>query len=562
MRALGLIALLAAGCGSQADPCANVMGTCLDVHVTGPSDLVVDALRLDAYGAFTGEQISNSTPTGLPVHVGVIPPPGASGSLTLTLDALHLTVVVGRGTATHQLVAGEHATVELPVAATGAGGDGGGMDDLSTPDGFACTAGTPIACVNNDAALQSCNATGDGTDVISCDNGCTATPTPHCKVFTPHTPVTVDLIGGSGAGGAVSVLTSIIKINTDDGTIDNFRPANTNPDATETKQGIVFFRTATMGVFSFNDLTIDTAATVNVVGTRGLALVSSNNIVIKGTLDGRPKDLTGAVCAVASAGPGGFAGGLGGVNSGNGGGAGGGKGPAQVIYGGGGGGGGNGDTARAGGSGNNAANAGGNGGTFTALAYPIVGGSGGGSGSSSNARGGGGGGAIQLVAGKKITIGGFGALVGVNVSGCGGRDGIMSSAPGGGGAGGTILVESPQIELGAMGALVANGGGGGGGNGNPGAVSDLSANSAPGGMGTSGYGGGGLGGANNFLPGNPGLNGVASTTGGGSGGTAGRVVILNLTGTLSAPSAIISPQLGTPGTSGQPAAFVGSIDLQ
>jgi hypothetical protein len=177
---------------------------------------------------------------------------------------------------------------------------------------------------------------------------------------------------------------------------------------------------------------------------------------------------------------------------------------------------------------------------------PLVGGSSGGSGDGAGA--GSGGGALQLVAGKSITIDASG-LIHVGAGG-GGFGGISTQDAAGGGSGGSILLESLAVSV--AGTLAANGGGGGGG----------SAQNIPGGQNAFGSAMPAAGGA---APSEGGAGSAAAVTkgtdgtftagggsaGGGGGGGAGRIRIntklgqATLTGTLSPSAATTCATQGT-----------------
>jgi hypothetical protein len=126
-----------------------------------------------------------------------------------------------------------------------------------------------------------------------------------------------------------------------------------------------------------------------------------------------------------------------------------------------------------------------------------------------------GGGAVFLIAGNRITVGGT-----INAGGEGGAGGAaMASGGGGGGAGGMIGFDAQTIMV--TGILIANGGGGaeGGGNGtngNPGGDAS-STNAALGGAGGSATAGDGGNGSTGAAAG-PGITGMDGATGGGGGG--------------------------------------------
>jgi hypothetical protein len=164
---------------------------------------------------------------------------------------------------------------------------------------------------------------------------------------------------------------------------------------------------------------------------------------------------------------------------------------------------------------------------------PLLGGSSGGSGITADT--GAGGGAIQVVAGGKLTISATGVI---HVGGAGGNWGGS-----GGGSGGAILLEAPEVSI--AGILAANGGGGGAASsaGDMGSNSSPDENFAPGGIGsgataeTTGKGGNGSTGAD--------AAGTAGgSEGGGGGGGAGRIRVNTLGGGATI-SGTLSPSVAT-----------------
>jgi hypothetical protein len=162
----------------------------------------------------------------------------------------------------------------------------------------------------------------------------------------------------------------------------------------------------------------------------------------------------------------------------------------------------------------------------------------GGVGASSTAGGlpGPGGGAMYLVAGDRISLGGDATLI---AGGGGGGGGANDSGGGGGGAGGMIVLEAPEI-LGSMGEVAANGGGGGEGAsaaqpGGAGAGGGNTTSRASGGTGMSDIGtDGGRGGSLEDVAGES-VTLLLAGAGGGGGGGVGFIHIVSL-----AP-----PQLGS-----------------
>ena len=161
---------------------------------------------------------------------------------------------------------------------------------------------------------------------------------------------------------------------------------------------------------------------------------------------------------------------------------------------------------------------------------PLIGGSSGGSGDLGG-RGGAGGGAVQIIAGGKLTLSATGVI---HVGGAGG-----GWNGGGGGSGGAILLEANEINI--AGTLAANGGGGGEGDGvagDSGLNASPDAIPAPSGNGTpSSDDNGGNGSAAKALDGSPG----GSVSGGGGGG-AGRIRLNSKSG-VALVSGVLSPSV-------------------
>jgi len=351
------------------------------------------------------------------------------------------------------------------------------------------------------------------------------------------------------------------RLNSDTGAITGMitRPANTiNTNVETSSNGIAFHQkmvnSIPVGVFTFADVTVQNGATLKIIGTAAVALVSQKHFVMSGLIEVRPMDGTGAICPPGNvvAGPGGSTGGAaghGGPTSmsplpGNGPG-GGGAGVVSLMV------------QPSGGSG--AGHAGGGGaascGCYNGMAQlpggggimftnAPQGGSGGGGGGA--AAGGGGGGSIQIDAAGVITIGDGTGLQGINAGGCGGQG---ANGGGGGGAGGRIFLEAPYVQIGAQGVLAANGGGGGG------YASSTNYDGMAGVLGnTPAYGGGssqfvsvsGNGGAGDSLAGTSApacTTGCGPSPGLGGGGSAGRIVV-NAAGTPAVNAqGILSPSV-------------------
>jgi hypothetical protein len=330
-------------------------------------------------------------------------------------------------------------------------------------------------------------------------------------------------------------------------TLNAFNGVMFTPSATlDLPPGVTFERVdqtepaRDLGVLAVRNLVIEPGVTLTVIGDAALAIAVSYDATIDGVIDG-----SGGYEGIATAGPGGFAGGAANTPAGRGPGGG-----QSTSTGGDTGGGGGGYAAVGGAGGGRAAVAGGAGGVFYGEAelVPLIGGSGGGmagGAASSRGRGGGGGGAIQISARGEIRLGASGIIT---VGGGGGGGGGNDDGGGGGGAGGAILLEARAIANGGL--LAANGGGGGAGaDANalptplPGANGERgtrSTSAAAGGMRSGEGGGGGAGAAGGTQSGTMGET-TAGTfefdNAGGGGGAGGRI---RLRSRSSAPG-VVSP---------------------
>jgi hypothetical protein len=371
----------------------------------------------------------------------------------------------------------------------------------------------------NDATLRSCTA-GDTV----CPLGCSTVSGAHCRAYVPAGG---GVVAGDLQATGLGVLTiaASTTLHSDTGEIERLRTGGTG-----TVAGIGFKVSNGIGVFTTAGMVLAPGATLLLVGSNPVAIVSTADVTVGGVIDAR------GTCQGTAAGPGG---GLGGERAAPGTGQGGGA-AGRGVH----------DDA-SGGSGAGHAAPGGRGGsgriqvgTPAGAVYmmpKLIGGSGGGGGGGTfSGVGGGGGGAIQLVARGKITITG-----GVNAGGCGGKLGV-DDAGGGGGSGGTIVIEAPEVALVGPAILAVNGGGGGGGDaGRDGQSGLLAALPALGGLSDDTSGGrGGQGGASFSLAGDAGQNGL---NGGGGGGGVGRILLRTTSGqAVIALNAILSPRLGDP----------------
>jgi hypothetical protein len=403
----------------------------------------------------------------------------------------------------------------------------------------AVTAG---GCYGSRSQDYACRVTSDcesgrvceqGFCVVSSGDAAIDSPPPHsgdgsasaidCNMFTSRlfgTACNIPMMGDAlslTAGGAYT-------LNSDSGALTGPNGPQSNPQA-QVVNGIKLLSVA--------GFSLPAGATLRVVGSQPVAIVSWGTMEIDGTIDASTANATAntpgaganpATCAQHAA--------VAGQDDNNGaGGAGGGGFSISGAAGG------NGDSGQ-----------GGNGGTGTTTPLLAGGCSGahGGAGENGTPGGisGGGGGAVQLTARTSLVVNGS-----INASGAGGGGATAngnrcSAGGGGGGTGGMIVLESPSVTVNGSAILAANGGGGGGGcndrSSGPGGDGALSATQASGGQNGNGGGTGGPGAAG----GTAAQVGGSSNTGGGGGGggSVGYIVVTGaqhaLNGTISPPATI------------------------
>ena len=282
-------------------------------------------------------------------------------------------------------------------------------------------------------------------------------------------------------------------------------------------------------VISARSLRVDTAAVVQVTGTRPVIFVVHGDALIDGVLDASAR-VDGAG-ATSTAGPGGndtalcasATGGVGASSSGTGG-AGGGAGGAHA---GDGGDGGDGQGSGHGSKGAKGAK------TTDPLLVPLRGGCSGGKGGDDSVvaideggRKGDGGGALEITARGAIVIGGS-LIANGSFGAAGGGITQVRAGGGGGGAGGALLLDGETITLRPSAKVCANGGGGGEGGqlaltSSPGAAPTCTTARALGGAIQPDAGDGGDGGAAAGVNATAAANGANNAGGGGGGGGAGR----------------------------------------
>lgn len=220
-----------------------------------------------------------------------------------------------------------------------------------------------------------------------------------------------------------------------------------------------------VAVFSFDNVSIPSTATIEVEGTRPFKLVASGTLTVAGLIDGSGFSASDFVAGPNPGGPGGGAGGASFIGPGSGPGGGG---VASNRFNGGGGGGFGGVGARGGIKPGDTGSAGGGGAAYGDLNAVLQGGSGGGGASESSAVGGGGGGGAIALFGATVTITASGGVAADGGDGATGGDGAS-----GGGSGGGILVRGDVVQVagvlsaaggdGGAGGCCGDGGGGGGG---------------------------------------------------------------------------------------------------
>ena len=394
------------------------------------------------------------------------------------------------------------------------------------PDG-GCKIGTSF-CQGD--AIVTCVGTEAGTSQVSkiCALGCVLSVPVKCRELVPSNNIPQSFLS-SGLDSFTPKTGDKVTINTDTDKITGSSALPATMTAPQSSPG------KSIKVMAFREIHIPKGATVQVFGSKPLALVASGFIKIEGVIE--------AMGGQVEAGPGG---GQGATNTLAGQGSGVGANgvykkhalpPYFTIYiTSGGGGGGHGAVGGKGGDGQYSAVTilGGAGGkTNGSLALtPLIGGSGGGRGGTNSTgggnSGGGGGGAIQIVSRTLISLGSSTGGGGINVSGGGGgASNLTYQGGGGGGSGGGILLEAPTVTIMAGAVLAANGGGGAGGSGSktgalPGEVGTLSSKLSGYGTPSSNGGNGGYGGAGNTPAG---IDGSPKIAAGGGGGGAGIVRI-------------------------------------
>ncbi len=410
----------------------------------------------------------------------------------------------------------------------------------------ACVAG----CDVTNTVLTTCGPSGPVIEV--CAQGCSLTPGPHCRVFSPSNGATSADLAGVTAALDVSP-GRLFVLDTADGSIDSFDSASVGTPPLVVRaagdgvvSGISFRRPDQAGrpglaIWGVTTVTVNGGAsialhgTLRFVGPRAAIVLARGAITVTGAIDASAGHTAASFAPCREcAGPGGGGGGTraavatGCAPGGNG------------VY--------HPNTEETGGAGGGMSTPGANGGDATALGgeataitscpdatlIPLQGGSGGGRGGYDSTGtpiggvvGGGGGGALQLTSLTSLTISG---IADVYAGGLGGEGSELWYGGGGGGGGGAILLEAPFVTIGGAAKVTANGGGGGSGRtANVGDAGNRSASRAAGGSGDGpgmNDGRGGRGGvaadlATLILLQTEGRGGVDGTGGGGA--SAGRI---------------------------------------
>jgi hypothetical protein len=328
----------------------------------------------------------------------------------------------------------------------------GDVNDAGDPDAFVLVPDARTDCLCSGTTLDCPEAD------FTCAATCVATPAPHCSQLQPSNTVDRTLLSQVSTKITVSAATAI-----DSGT-GAISGGITRAAGTGVTAGILYAQVGNLGVFVFDELTIDAGITLRVFGSRPAVFLVGKTVLVNGIIDA-----SGDQGTIYQAGAGGGTGGTGStVAGGCGPGGAGNKSGTELSDSGGGGGGGGASGAR---GGKAAAQAGGTAGApcIPLTLEPLVGGSGGGQGgigtSPRRAYGGGGGGALQISSLEGITISGT-----IDVGGAGGEGGqgdtagTVKNAGGGagGGSGGALLLEAPVVIVNTGAVLSANGGAGGG----------------------------------------------------------------------------------------------------
>jgi hypothetical protein len=145
---IAVTAVLLAGCVPQ-DPCKTGVGACIDLTVTSMQISSIDTLRITGGGAISGEQDVNAGhAVKLPTDVPVGLPDTAGGTVELFVEGVLAGTLVGGGTVSANINAGDrpHVTVDIepnPV-----------MPDFSSPD-----LAFPIDTACADVAHSRCSRT-------------------------------------------------------------------------------------------------------------------------------------------------------------------------------------------------------------------------------------------------------------------------------------------------------------------------------------------------------------------------------------------------------------------
>ncbi len=164
---LAVLAVLAAGCGDDDDPCAAVAGPCLTVRVTSSTVAQIDQLELDIlYGdrhATTTTQADGGRVVTLPVTTAIALTGDGAVEVGVVVAGKLGGAVLGTGAASASLVDRPRAAVDVLLVAPGA-----------------CVAGT-FYCGGDMLAgdpdtLYTCNGGGVPLARGRCEFGCTVRP--------------------------------------------------------------------------------------------------------------------------------------------------------------------------------------------------------------------------------------------------------------------------------------------------------------------------------------------------------------------------------------------------
>jgi len=155
VRVIAIVAVLAACGDGEADPCAEVEGTCVAVRVSAPAIAAIDQLELDVlYGEVHGTTATQPTGGGtaaLPLSTAITLDITAAVTVGVVAAGKLAGRTLGTGAASTPIMPGAHATIAIvlaePVACVAGGHYCGGDKVAGDPETlYECNAGgVPLA---------------------------------------------------------------------------------------------------------------------------------------------------------------------------------------------------------------------------------------------------------------------------------------------------------------------------------------------------------------------------------------------------------------------------------